>query len=418
MAPRERKRRQYETGSVYQACSVAAGCPERVDGIRPKHRCKGRWMGTFEAGFTKAGKRRRKTVTGKTEAEVKDRLKLAMREVGADGSDTKRMTVKAWSEKWLVEAEKANRPNTHTADIAGTRWIVEAIGHRQLDSLTPDHILEVHAAIDAAGRSSSTTARYHGTLMRMLKHAALRGHRINPSAFLVATPEPDVTDRDAIPTLEALAILKVATTLPHASRWVAALLQGMRQGECLGLTWDEVTEDKFTLAWQLQPLPYRVTRDRTSGFRVPRGYEARQLEGQMHLVRPKSAAGWRQVPMLPVMWQALQAWREASPENAHGLVWPALDGSPADEHQDRQEWFGIQGAAEVGHKAGRYYTVHEGRHTTGTLLRLLGVPDDIRFAIMGWSSVASSKTYEHIDAQRMKEMREALQGVAGVLELG
>jgi hypothetical protein len=37
---------------------------------------------------------------------------------------------------------------------------------------------------------------------------------------------------------------------------------------------------------------------------------------------------------------------------------------------------------------------------------------------MGWSSVASSKTYEHADAQVMREMREALQSIAGVLELG
>lgn len=414
---REKQRRQYKTGSVFQACSKSAGCPDRIEGERPKHRCKGRWMGTYEAGFTKAGARRRKTVTGSTEAVVKERLRMALKEFGGDETAAKRMTVKAWSDKWLEVAEKENRPNTHTTDKAAVGWIVEAIGHVYLDQLTPDDIEVVHKAIEK-DRSSSTAGRYHGTLSRMLKAASLRGQHVPSSVFLVKKPEAAVNDRDAMKTIEALSLLKVAADLPHGSRWVAAFLQGMRQGESLGLTWDQLTEDSITLAWQLQPLPYRETRDRSSGFRVPRGYDARQLDGQMHLVRPKSKAGWRQIPMLPIMWQALEAWRDIAPESPHGLVWPTLKGAPADEHEDRHEFYGMQGAAEVGHDAGRYYFVHEARHTTGTLLRLLNVPEEIRLAIMGWSSVASGKNYEHIDAKKMREMRDALQQVATVLELG
>ena len=77
------------------------------------------------------------------------------------------------------------------------------------------------------------------------------------------------------------------------SRWLMAFLYAARQAECLGLTWPFVTADTLTIAWQLQPIPYRVPRDRSSGFRVPDGYEAQQLAGRMHLVRPKSKAGWR-----------------------------------------------------------------------------------------------------------------------------
>ncbi|MFL6024586.1 MAG: tyrosine recombinase XerC [Marmoricola sp.] len=413
----DRKRRQYKSGSVFQAHAKQYGCPDLVDGVRPPHKCKARWMGTYESGFTKAGKRRRKTVTGPTEAAVKERLRVKLKELGTEQAVTKRLTVKAWSDTWLGIAEKENRPNTHSTDKGAVGWIVETIGHVQLEHLTPEDIRAVHSAIEAT-RSSSTAARYHGTLSRMLKAAAADGHYIPSNVFLVKKPEAAVNDRDAMKTIEALSVLKAATELPHSSRWVAAFLQGMRQGECLGLTWDEVGESSLKLAWQLQPLPYRVPRDRSSGFRVPRGYESRQLDGQMHLVRPKSKAGWREIPMLPVMWQALEAWRSEAPDNPHGLVWPAADGRPASENDDRQEFYGLQGLAEIGHPAGRYYKVHESRHTTGTLLRLLNVPDEIRLAIMGWSSVASSQNYEHIDAQRFAEMRQALQQVATALELG
>lgn len=416
---KEKARRQYGTGSVFQKCEARFGCPPLVDDVRPKHKCKGRWFGEYGVGFKKNGGRDRRTVSASTEAEAKRRLAAKLRELDRDGSSSSvgRTTVKTWAGEWLTIAEKSNRPNSQTVDIAGAKWIVEAIGHRQLSQLEPRDVRAVHAAIEATCKSS-TAARYHGTLMRMLKAAALEGHRIPQNTFLVEMPTPDVNDRDAVPLDKALRMLKVATELPHASRWIAALLQGVRQGEALGLTWDEVTEDHFTLAWQLQPLPYKIKRDTTSGFRIPRGYEVRQLDGQMHLVRPKSKAGWRIVPMLPVMWQALEAWKEIAPKNDHGLVWPSSSGRPANEDDDRQEWYGIQGNAEVGHEKGsRYYKVHEARHTTGTLLRLLNVPDATRIAIMGWSSVASGKAYEHVDAAVMKEMRDALQSVAGVLEL-
>lgn len=415
----ERKRRQYKSGSVFQAHSAQYGCPDLIDGVRPPHKCKARWMGTYESGYSKSGKRVRKTVTGKTEAIVKERLRVRLKELGRDGGPTtkQRVIVKTWAETWLSIVEKENRPNTQNTDRSAVGWIVETIGYVQLDHLTPDDIRAVHRAIEAK-RSASTASRYHGTLSRMLRAAAEEGHHVPTNVFLVKKPAADINDRDAMKTIEALSVLKAASTLDHSSRWVAAFLQGMRQGECLGLTWDNVTENSIKLAWQLQPLPYNVPRDRSSGFRVPRGYDVRQLEGQMHLVRPKSKAGWREIPMLPVMWKALESWRDATPPSPHGLVWPTLTGAPANEHQDRQEFYGLQGLAEVGHDAGRYYKVHEARHTTGTLLRLLRVPEEIRLAIMGWSSVASSKNYEHIDEQKMREMRDALQQVAATLELG
>ena len=56
---KERPRRQYGTGSVSQ-------------------RADGKWVGRFDAGYTRTGGRRRKTVVATTEAECKRRLKKAI----------------------------------------------------------------------------------------------------------------------------------------------------------------------------------------------------------------------------------------------------------------------------------------------------------------------------------------------------
>lgn len=389
---RARKRRQYGTGSVYQ-------------------RADGRWFGVVARGFTREGKRYRKTVSAATESAVKAKMKEYAEKYGS-GKAATRMTVKAWAEQWLEQTAKSVTPNAHQTDRAAVGWIIEAIGARKLDQITPADVRAVSDAIVKAGKSTSTAARYHGSLRRMLKAAQMEGYAVPPNVLLVKGRTPDVSDRTSMTVDEALAALQVASALPHGSRWLAAFLQGVRQGECLGLTWPRITDDTLTLDWQLQPLPYNVPRDRTSGFRVPDGYERRQLEGRMHLVRPKSKAGWRVVPLVPMMTDALDRWRLIAPETPHGLVWPALDGSPADENEDREEWWAIQEAAGIGHPDGRWYHVHEIRHTTATLLLALGVDEATRIAIMGHSSIASTRAYEHRD---LTLIRSALEKVATTL---
>lgn len=392
------KRRQYGTGSVYQRKSD------------------GRWLGTIEHGFTKTGARRRITVTGTSEAAVKGKLKAKAREI-ARGEDTAgRTTVKAWAATWLEMTATSVRPKTHVTDKGAVRYIVSAIGHRRLDQLTPADVRAVRTAVVGDGRSTSTALRYHGTLMRMLKMARDEGHDVAARVLAVKPPTKAVNDRRAIPLTDSLALLSVAAELPHGSRWVAALLQGMRQGECLGLTWEQVdlAAESLTISWQLQALNYVDKHDRSKGFLTPDGYDYRQMEGRMHLVRPKSDAGWRVIPLVPWMTNALETWQRIAPASPHGLVWPALDGSPADAVEDREEWRTMQDTVGVRHPGGRHYHVHEARHATATLLLELGVPESVRIAIMGHSSIASTTAYEHVDTTLA---REALGRVAERLQL-
>lgn len=391
------KRRQYKTGSIYRRSSD------------------GRWFGAYDVGYKRDGSRDRRTVSAKTEAEAKRKLTAMLRQL-AQGEDTSsRTTVKAWAATWLTERQMLDTPNAHTTDRAATGWIVSTIGHRRLDQLTPAHVREVRDAVRAAGNSSSTAKRYHGTLIRMLKAAVAEGHAVPARVLATTGPTAAVSDRTDMTVDEALAMLEVAAELPHGSRWLAAFLYAPRQEECLGLTWPFVDAAQLTIAWQLQPIPYKIPRDRSSGFRMPDGYEAQQLGGRMHLVRPKSKAGWRVVPTLPILATALDHWRTVAPESPHPLVWPADDGRWRDENDDRAEWYTMQERAGIAHPSGRPYYVHEIRHTTATLLLALGVDEATRIAIMGHSSIASTRAYEHRD---LTLIRAGLEKVAGRLQLG
>lgn len=380
----------------------------------------GKWRGQIQAGYTASGARRYITVTGKSEADAARKLRAKVNEISTNGVPQARattLTVLKWSQTWLPIYKEKVRPNRFT-DVRGVvrKYIVPAIGHKRMVSLTPADVREVHRATEQSGYGPATSLRTHDALMVMLKAAQKDGINVPGNVLLVDRPKMPESDRDAIPIEDAWAILRAATERPDASRWVAAFLQGMRQGECLGLTWDCVDLERGTIdvSWQLQAIPYE---DRSAGtFRVPSSYTHRQLSGQMHLVRPKSSSGTRVIPLVPPMMRALVAWRELSPANDHGLVWTE-SGRPIRKHTDRANWFELQDAAQVAcvdGKQGRRYTLHQARHTCATLLLEGGVDQHVVTAILGHSQIATSRGYQHV-SQAMA--RKALEDVAERLQL-
>lgn len=400
--------RQYGTGTVFQ-------------------RADGKWIGRYRDGYTATGAYRYRTISAPTEKACKAALNTAMRDARSqEATLSPRMTVKAWCDEWLPMQEKRVRPKAYIADKGAVfNWIVPAIGARKLVDLTPADVRKVQNAVTAK-RSQGTAIRIHATLMGALKAATLEGHAIPGRVLQSPPPRADTTqnDRADVTVPEAVQLLKTAESMPDRSRWVAALLQGMRQGECTGLTWDHVDLDAgvIDVSWQLQPLPYAHGCDVPCGkpaakcprhrFRVPVGYEHDQVRGAWHLVRPKTASGRRVMPLVPWMVAALKQWREIAPESR--LVWPSADGGPRIDKADLHAWHRLQDKAGVRHPSGRHYHLHEARHTAATMLMALGVDTQVIIAIMGHASILSTRAYQHTD---LAMMRTALDGVAARLQL-
>lgn len=415
MATKTAARQPYGSGSVFRRKSDQ------------------RWIVKVQAGWNPNGTRRVIQRSLPATASKSDALRLRrdlQRDLAKDGipeAGTGRATVKSWAATWLGMHVKDVRPNTFTTDAGAIhKWVVPTIGQRRLADLTPGDIRAVHLAITAAGRSSTTARQAHWTIMGMLKAAILEGHPVPQRVLLVEAPRKALSDRDAIPLADALAILEAARG-PGAARWVAALLQGMRQGEVLGLTRQCIDlaptkgapHGRIDVSWQLQSLPYLDKKDRSKGFRIPDGYEARHLTHSYHLTRPKTARGQRIIPLVSWMRAALDEWLAVAPPNPWGLVWCGEDNrngrhrvTPLRGTVDRQAWEALQTAAGVAHATGRPYALHEARHTCATFLLEGGVDPETVKAILGHSSIITSRGYQHVGQELTMA---ALEGVAARL---
>jgi len=400
-------RRNYGDGSIYQRASD------------------GRYVGAFMAGWTDNGTRRRITVTAKTRAEAVRKLRDRRREHEqyGDSSFDQRMTVKTWAEQYLeMRANgigcKPLRPNAlAAARTPVTKWIIPAIGHRRLRDLNPGDVRKVIQAHYDAGKKTATADSTHRVLMTMLRYAKREGAAIPDNVFMVPGPGSGENDRRPLSLPETLLCLAAAQSLPHGLRWLFALLYGARQSEMLGMVeadpltgeplidWEAGTVE---LRWQLQALPYVDTKDKSKGFRIPRGYKAVHLTLRWHLVEVKSSKGVRVLPLIPATKKALREWLDVRPANPWGLVFPAADGRPADHGDDREEWWAIQGLAGVGHPAGRYYHVHECRNSAATELDRVGASDTVAMSLMGHAQIDTTRRYQLADIDAKRQVIEAI----------
>lgn len=375
------------------------------------------WVGRIEAGFDADGKRRRVTVTASTESRCKEKLESKKTEIARSGIPDKitgkQVRVKDWADEWLEIIVNDLRPAAYASTASAVRkWITPTIGSKRLTALAPTDIRAVATAQRQAGRTNATRARTHSVLMQMLKAASLEGHSIRENVLLVPKPRISETDREAISPTDCALILEAAMSA-EPSRWIAALMQGLRQGEALGLRWEAIDfeDDLIDVSWQLQSLPYIDNKNKHLGHRLPDAYVTHHLDAAMHLVRPKSARSRRVIPLERHLRAALLDWREKAKPNAHDLVWPDSQGRPRSAKADRAAWVELQKAAGVLHPSGRRYVLHEARHSTATLLLNAGVERELVELILGHSKLVEA--YDH--SNRLQDARVGLSKISDLL---
>ncbi len=367
------------------------------------------WVGWVSFGVDPStGKRRRKKVTAATKTEVAAKVARleADRDAGYAGL-AGRSTVAEWLDLWIATKIGSVRPKTIIGYGVDRAHITRSIGGIELTKLTPEHIEAMYAEILASGCGPATATHVRATLSAALATAARRG-RIARNPVPAAVSPRQVSARvEPLSEAETRRVLDAATGGRNAARWALALLVGPRQGEVLGLRWEDVDLDAGTIhirrSLARAPWKHGCGAAPCGG---KRGADCPQRHGGGLITGPtKTTAGERTVALpagLTAMIRAHRAaqWAErlrvGSLWRDTGHVFTNERGQPLDPRRDWAEWKKLLGAAGV-----RDARLHDARHSSATFALLDGVDPVVVMARHGWGSRVLLDRYQHavVEAQ-------------------
>ena len=347
------------------------------------------------------GTRKRKHVSGRDEHATRAKWHK-LREQAARGAvpTTQTQSVRNYLAYWLEEVVKRNcRPATlaNYTHIARTR-IVPHLGQIRLDRLTVREIRAWITTLQKAGDSPRMVQVSRAVLRSALSNAVTEQLVTRNEAMLLRVPKPPRRRIQPWTAQEAKAFLKATHNHRLHTAFTLMLMLGLRRGEALGISWDDVdlNEGLVHLRHQIQRgqnglvLQELKTEESTATLPLPTPVIDALLEREQLQAYERERPGW-------------QNWEGTN------LVTATLDGAPIDP-RNLNRAFHTEAA-----KAGlRRIRVHDTRHTCASLLRSYGVDLSMIQSILRHTE--SSTTADFYLHPSTDEQRAALGLIAGALD--
>ena len=260
--------------------------------------------------FDQAGKRRLKTFKTKKEAEAWAVTALHEVKTGVHTAASVSITVAEAFERWISDCEANGLERGTIVQRRGhlNLHVAPFLGREKLSALTMPRVHEFDAALRAAGRSLAMRRKIVTNLKTALTFAQGQG-LVSQNVARGVKIRGDARSKPAklkvgidFPTKE-----EIRTLLDNApARWraffVVAVFTGLRASELRGLRWVDID------------------------FGAGKLTVSQRADAWFQIGAPKSAAGKRDVPLVPMAINALRQWEPACPAGELGLVFPNNSG--------------------------------------------------------------------------------------------
>jgi integrase len=327
---------------------------------------KNRYVGAVSLGFSGDGRRLRRKVSGKTKAEVRQKLKELNAALDNGVQPPASYTVQSAVDDWLADGLSGRSQRTLTLYRDGVKPLIDKIGRKQLRKLTAADVRS--ALAELSGQMSTRSLQIaHNCLMRAIRHAEagdIVGRNvaalIRPPAGRQGRPSKALTVEQARGLLKAAAGEADAADAKRPSRGpyrlyayiVLLLTTGIRPEEARALRWDHLDLEAGTVAvWRS---------DRAGGdTKTPKSRRTLKLP-QLAV----DALHERKATQAAERLQAGESWQDDD------LVFTTTIGTMLDQHNIRREFRQITKAAGLGTD----WVPRELRHTFVSILSAGGVP--------------------------------------------
>lgn len=214
-----------------------------------------------------SGKQIRKTFTGKTQKEVREKMQAAAVAVqDGDFFEPARMTVSEWLDLWLKEYSADWKYKTKEKyEVVCRVHLKPALGATKLSKLTTPQIQSYYNEL---GRTGKVTAKkdkngkiverreplspksirlVHGVLSKALNTAVRVGYIKRNAAELCTTPKLEKKEISPLTDAQIKEFVSLCAREDYGRIYKLILFTGLREGEALGLTWDCVDFKTGTL---------------------------------------------------------------------------------------------------------------------------------------------------------------------------
>ena len=202
---------------------------------------------SYRGSYFVNGKRHYVSAQKKTDAERA--LRQAMSDVDCGlVYEAGTLTLGNYLDKWLRDMKGTVRQRTWERYEQIVRvHIKPALGGNKLKSLTPSHVRGLYREKLDLGLSHRTVQYIHTTLRKALKDAVYDALIPRNVADGIKAPSPKKKEIYPLSTEQTRSLLESVSGDRLEALYMLAVHRGLRQGELLGLLWDDVDLEAGTL---------------------------------------------------------------------------------------------------------------------------------------------------------------------------
>ena len=366
--------------------------------------------GTWAAQYTvwTVEGRKRRSVSGKTRAEVSRKLTEAM--ANRDSGlvyDAGHLTVGDYLDRWLMDSVKGTVKETTYANYAYiTRvHVTPAFGCVKLKSLTSAQVRSFYGEKARSSLAAATVKKMHVVLRKALAQAVSDGLIPRNAVDGVKPPRISAPGEEIKPldSEECAAFLEASRGERLGALYVLAVHCGLREGELLALRWEDANLEAVKPALLVRRTLTRGENGR--GYVI--GASTKSGKGRRVRLTRRAAAALREHKKR----QLEERIRLAGLWQDQNLIFPNEAGRTFNPSNLRNRSFRhIKARANVREDL----RFHDLRHTCATLLLSEGVNVKVVSEMLGHASVTITlNTYSHVLPDMQDSAADAMEAALG-----
>lgn len=221
-----------------------------------RQRKTGLWEGLYSAGKDANGKNIRRSVYGKTQAEVRKKLSAIANDLDkGEYISPDKITVAEWFDIWISEYNGNVKESTKSQyEYQGRCHIKPVLGGKKLQKITAPALQKfINDRYDEGkGLSPKSCRNLHGVLHKMFNQAVLCGYIKHNPVIAVQLPRVEKKEMKIISGEKLKAFLKECKGKAYENLFFVDVFTGLRESEIIGLTWDCIDFDKGIITIEKQ----------------------------------------------------------------------------------------------------------------------------------------------------------------------